>query len=775
MTRILAFFVACAPLFAQGWQYTVNNNGFTALTHNSTSFLADSAAPEMFGLGWDGGEIEDHSSCTRSSGATWFQLECDPDTNKHFRLRVDVAGAGTDTLELTISLANLSSPPRALTSSNVWQATAVKWPTGTTFTPNTDGWNWIHSNWNTPAAMGAWSGGKLVSYMTEFEKLSVGHIGSLDRVTFSILSLPGQSYSIPSGATETNTLYIRHGTTESMEELAAPGYAAWREAYPQALIWDDRRPICANWISEKSQQSASNPRGYAWNADLDVTDGAAIKTALVTRVQAAIDGCKLHYGQGLILWDIEGQEFPHPMTYVGNPGGLFGNQSWMEAGGAPEIEQVVDGERIIDTLFRMIREAGLRPGLTLRPSTQTLGSGPPTGPCHSQGASAGDSYVDVTGTPLDPGRGYICQDTAVTFDDATDRVSCAPDCYLMANGRAVRFYSLTGTLPAGITQFATYYVCAWDEDNKHYQVGTASDCSAIVTSLGGSSGTVLHETWYGPVPFLAQHREAWNHTEALANLAAKVEYSRRRWGVDLFYVDTTFYVVRAGGLTGDCSEEMADCRNTVVISKELWRSLHEMFPDILVMPENSDADPYTGSFYSTNIGQWGRWAVPLALYPDHFVAPHLNVGYLDYINTEQQAFARTEMLAGTPYIASVFGPPTGEWNTWAYVVQDYEAAAVPASTLRITNTATGRTRSWSGRPREAFTYPLVLRAAFRGDASFTGSESTYCEMRAEARCYVDGVLQPTAGLDMSALTHLRLEYRTFTGRLVSAGAVMALD
>lgn len=97
------------------------------------------------------------------------------------------------------------------------------------------------------------------------------------------------------------------------------------------------------------------------------------------------------------------------------------------------------------------------------------------------------------------------------------------------------------------------------------------------------------------------------------------------------------------------------------------------------------------------------------------------------------------------------------------------------TTWSITNAATGRARSWSGRPREAFTYPLVLRAAFRGDASFTGSETTYCEMRAGARCYVDGVLQPTAGLDMSALTHVRLEYRTFTGRLVSAGAVMALD
>jgi hypothetical protein len=54
--------------------------------------------------------------------------------------------------------------------------------------------------------------------------------------------------------------------------------------------------------------------------------------------------------QGMILWDVEGQEFPHATSYLGDPRSL-----------PPELDGV------IDEFFQRFRDAGLRTGLCIRP------------------------------------------------------------------------------------------------------------------------------------------------------------------------------------------------------------------------------------------------------------------------------------------------------------------------------------------------------------------------------------------------------------------------
>jgi hypothetical protein len=62
--------------------------------------------------------------------------------------------------------------------------------------------------------------------------------------------------------------------------------------------------------------------------------------------------------QGMITWDIEGQEFPHPLSYIGDP-------EKMQLL-APEMKGVAD------IYFRKFRDAGLKVGVCLRPDSVAL-------------------------------------------------------------------------------------------------------------------------------------------------------------------------------------------------------------------------------------------------------------------------------------------------------------------------------------------------------------------------------------------------------------------
>jgi hypothetical protein len=62
--------------------------------------------------------------------------------------------------------------------------------------------------------------------------------------------------------------------------------------------------------------------------------------------------------QGMITWDIEGEEYPHPTTYIGDP------RVFEET--APEIRSIAD------EYFRLFRDAGFRVGLCIRPQQLVL-------------------------------------------------------------------------------------------------------------------------------------------------------------------------------------------------------------------------------------------------------------------------------------------------------------------------------------------------------------------------------------------------------------------
>ena len=127
------------------------------------------------------------------------------------------------------------------------------------------------------------------------------------------------------------------------------------------LNWADRRPIGALFLASTSHVSALNPRGWFNDPGLDIRgSGGALRfrKAMLAYADRSIAILKRTGSQGMIVWDLEGEEFPQKITYIGDPRLLPRL--------APEVEPVAD------EFFDKFRRAGLAVGVTIRPQRLTF-------------------------------------------------------------------------------------------------------------------------------------------------------------------------------------------------------------------------------------------------------------------------------------------------------------------------------------------------------------------------------------------------------------------
>lgn len=509
------------------------------------------------------------------------------------------------------------------------------------------------------------------------------------------------------------------------------------------LYWPDRRPIAALFISGATQ-TAENPRRYQVQSGTPDFLGAGFATAkagLLSYVSAKLDYADSLAArpQAIVVWDLEGEEFQPIFTYVGSPNLL--------SAVSPEMDLMADD------IFALIRNRGYVPGLTLRPHEILHGTGRPTNLCRVQGGNDGQVYIDTSASW--PNRGYRCGPATVTFNGTNTIQASGAFAVGYQNGSSVQFYT-TGTLPSGLSPWTEYYLCSWDNGAQTLQVSTQSNCSSSIGPLSGGSGTHTMMSWRGPVNLPVQELPA-DQAEAYSNLKAKALYAYRRWGVRVFYVDSTYA----------CGNTACQSGNVVLTDASVWTQLQADFPDCLFMPENSAGGPYTGKHLSFNNAQYKRDPSTAATYPDYFVVPQLQGTTPGY--AEWRSEILLEIAAGVPYMPNI--------NASSAVNTSYSAdASDPSlgSVVTLTDTNTGGTRTYTGNPRGAYTYPLKMRVAFKANSSFDGTETTYCEKRDTAKCWAAGVQQGSAALNLSGMTHRRIEYRDFHGRLVSAGSAEGL-
>ncbi|HOK56013.1 MAG TPA: hypothetical protein PLF90_01605, partial [bacterium] len=136
-------------------------------------------------------------------------------------------------------------------------------------------------------------------------------------------------------------------------------YKKFRDYWQPHLEWNDRRPIgmimlASSWEGHKS---ATNPRGYFADKTIDVFSPEGkekFKKIAIEHAKRSVNVLKSINAQGMIVWNIEGEENPHPITYIGDP-------RMLKILG-PEMNEIAD------EYFKIFRDAGLRTGVCIRPT-----------------------------------------------------------------------------------------------------------------------------------------------------------------------------------------------------------------------------------------------------------------------------------------------------------------------------------------------------------------------------------------------------------------------
>lgn len=194
---------------------------------------------------------------------------------------------------------------------------------------------------------------------------------------------PGQSRTIRITGRFTSDL------TSNRQQIAPQAYESIANALPAVVNWPDRRPINAWFIGELSARSATNPRGYFQRSDLDVSNATQFRKVALDNAIWIRDKMNARpiRPQGIIVWDIEGQEFIHATTYIGDPKAF-------ESGYAPEMNAVADD------IFKTFRDAGYRVGVTIRPTYLLWGTELPTTCTYSAVNRELTSYFVKVNEPL---------------------------------------------------------------------------------------------------------------------------------------------------------------------------------------------------------------------------------------------------------------------------------------------------------------------------------------------------------------------------------------
>ncbi len=132
----------------------------------------------------------------------------------------------------------------------------------------------------------------------------------------------------------------------------------FKSVNPFTLRWNDRRPIGSLILATAASHWPKNPRGWFLDPNLEITSAAGLakfRIRLLAWADRSVAILQRMNAQGMVTWDVEGEQFPHPITYVGDP--RLVEQL------APEMQSV------IDEYFARFRRAGLRVGVTIRPQT----------------------------------------------------------------------------------------------------------------------------------------------------------------------------------------------------------------------------------------------------------------------------------------------------------------------------------------------------------------------------------------------------------------------
>lgn len=225
--------------------------------------------------------------------------------------------------------------------------------------------NWhlvVESSDSLPVLGSTWDGGAFaVCNMDVDRSIGFGMIPQGDNSYSVVIRFNGPPYmgnNIDTNDARKFHLSLRFGGKgASLAGIAKDVYEAYGKAFPATLNWSDHRPIGQAVLCSSEKRSPSNPRGWFGDSDFKLTSPtgpAEFKERVLKYADECVKHAKAMDAQGIIVWDVEGQEMPHAISYIGDPRLLPVL--------APEMDAVAD------EFFKKLSDAGLKTGVTLRPS-----------------------------------------------------------------------------------------------------------------------------------------------------------------------------------------------------------------------------------------------------------------------------------------------------------------------------------------------------------------------------------------------------------------------
>ena len=185
--------------------------------------------------------------------------------------------------------------------------------------------------------------------------------GDYLEVHFEAPILAGQS-----GTQNVSLRFSPANADPSILTLAGDIYQRFDAAYPLMWNWPNRSMVGCDFLSSAPPHPSNglNPRGWFNNDDtIDVTTQTGLanfQSRMLSRVQSEISVMQQYNIQGVIIWDIEGQEMYQPISYVGSPDKVFNI--------APEMAYMgTHNLCVADEIFQDFRNAGFKVGVCLRP------------------------------------------------------------------------------------------------------------------------------------------------------------------------------------------------------------------------------------------------------------------------------------------------------------------------------------------------------------------------------------------------------------------------
>ena len=595
-------------------------------------------------------------------------------------------------------------------------------------------------------------GWRITSYGTKMQFGTLTTAISSSSLRWGTVDSGGSGFCLDPGDVQTVVMEYRFGdsadTILSSQKSFVDSYVS---SNPINLA--DRRPIGAVFLSSTGSRSTNNPRGWISSLTSDLNDPnystklASFQSAMLTMGDTIVSKVQSAGGQGVVIWDIEGQELDHASSYVCDPR-LVDTM-------APEMSGVVDA------FYSKFRSAGMRYGHCIRPTEILAQVGSVSGPCdYGQYTGSGGNSANVVikmgmseSIPY-AGTAYYCKadgewhprDTTVSsVNDVADTITTAGDYYF--NNDVIVMYS-SGTMPGGLTTNQAYYVV--NKSGIAFQVSLSIGGAAVnITSAG--SGTI---TATAP-----RDQRNIQYDAALQSMIDKVTYARNRWGSTLFYVDTL------------------SVRGITTLPSNVIQTLNSLFPDCVFFPEilanyENNEGEWMNSLPFKNSGAYSFYEVPATFYSASILSAAgkqypASFNYLANVSLTGNKFNSTDRPAIIRGISQgSIGVFTAWFGTgWEPIVDVYSEAATTNATVAMTDS--GQSRTFKSAPGTSFTYPVTARVYFADTANNLAASTTYCTRLATDFCYLAGVLQPTATLNLSTTPYYQIRYYNFAGNLVS--------